>query len=123
MGQCRRPEPGRRYLAPIRRNQALEQVLRRWLAQCLCLALDVAEQKKMHCQYAFSIYQAEYSRNLLFRGGRDLKTVSQVVIDRTRAGLDIKTVTPIFGYKHRPNPGKAKREPRLRVVTENLRMI
>ncbi len=97
----------------------LEQVLRRWLAQCLCLALDVAEQKKMHCQYAFSIYQAEYSRNLLFRSGRDLETVFQGLIDRTRARLDLKTVTTIFGYKHRPNTReRTKREPRLRVVTE-----
>ena len=103
----------------IRRDRPLEQVLRRWLAQCLCLALDVAEQKKMHCQYAFSIYQAEYSRNLLFRSGRDLETVFQGLIDRTRARLDLKTVTTIFGYKHRPKTQeRTEREPRLRVVTE-----
>ena len=81
----------------------LEQVLRYWLSQRLCLALDVAEQKKMHCQYAFSIYQVEYSRNLLFRGGRDLETAFQGLIDRTRAQLDLKRVITIFGYKHRPN--------------------
>jgi hypothetical protein len=97
----------------------LEQVLRHWLSRCLCLALDVAEQQKMHCQYAFSIYQAEYSRNLLFRSGRDLETVFQGLIDRTRAALDLKTVTTIFGYKHRPNTReRTHREPRLRVVTE-----
>jgi hypothetical protein len=97
----------------------LEQVLRHWLSRCLCLALDVAEQKKMHCQYAFSIYQAEYSRNLLFRGGRDLETVFQGLIDRTRAALDLKTVTTVFGYKHRPHTReRTKSEPRLRVVTE-----
>jgi DNA-binding transcriptional ArsR family regulator len=97
----------------------LEQVLRHWLSRCLCLALDVAEQKKMHCQYAFSIYQVEYSRNLLFQRGRDLEVVFQGLIDRTRAALDLKTVTTIFGYKHRPNTREqTHREPRLRVVIE-----
>ncbi len=97
----------------------LEKVLRHWLSQCLCLALDVAEQKKIHCQYAFSIYQAEYSRNLLFQRGQELESVFQGLIDRTRAALDIKTITTIFGYKHRPNTReRTHREPRLRVVTE-----
>jgi hypothetical protein len=67
----------------------LEKVLRHWLSQCLCLALDVAEQKRVHCQYACSIYQVEYSRNLLFQSGRDLETVFQGLIDRTRARLDL----------------------------------
>jgi hypothetical protein len=97
----------------------LDQVMRRWLSQCLCLALDVAEQKKMHCQYAFSIYQVEYSRNLLFQRGQDLETSFQGLIDRIRAQLDIKTVTTIFGYKHRPNTReRTQRVPDLRVVTE-----
>lgn len=56
----------------------LEKVMRRWLSQCLCLALDVAEQKKIDCQYAFSIYQIEYSRNLLSRAVGILKPPSRV---------------------------------------------
>jgi DNA-binding transcriptional ArsR family regulator len=97
----------------------LEKVLRHWLTQCLCLALDVAEQKKTHWQYAYSIYQIEYSRNLLFRSGRDLETVFQGLIDRTRGQLDLKTVLTIFGYKHRPNTReRTGRAPRLQVVTE-----
>ena len=79
----------------------------------------MAEQTRIHCQYAFSIYQVEYSRNLVFQGGRDLETVFRGLIDRTKARLDLKTVTTIFGYKHRPNTReRTKREPRLRVVTE-----
>ena len=51
--------------------------------------------------------------------GRDLEVVFQGLIDRTRAALDLKTVTTIFGYKHRPNTlEQTHREPRLRVVTE-----
>jgi len=97
----------------------LEKVLRHWLTQCLCLALDVAEQKKTHWENAYSVYQIEYSRNLLFRSGRDLETVFQGLIDRTRAKLDLKTVLTIFGYKHRPNTReRTGRKPRLQVVTE-----
>jgi len=97
----------------------LEKVLRHWLTQCLCLALDVAEQQKTHWQNAYSIYQIEYSRNLLFRSGRDLDTVFQGLIDRTRAQLDLKTVLTIFGSKHRPNTReRTGREPRLQVATE-----
>ena len=32
-----------------------------------------------------------------------MEIVFQGLIDRTRAALDLKTVTTIFGYKHRPN--------------------
>jgi hypothetical protein len=92
----------------------LEKVLRHWLSQCLCLALDVVEQTRIHWQYAFSIYQVEYSRNLVFQGGRDLETVFQGLIDRARARFDLKTVTTIFGYKHCPNTReRTKHESRL----------
>lgn len=97
----------------------LAKVLRHWLSQCLCLALDVAQQKRTHCKYGFSIYQVEYRRNAVFQRGRELQTVFQGLIDRTRARLDLRTVTNIFGYKRCPNSrGRTKREPRLRVALE-----
>jgi hypothetical protein len=80
----------------------LKQACAHWLYQvCLCLALDVAEQKKSGFWYEFVTYQAEYSRNLLFREGRALDKVFQGVIDRTRAALDVKTVKTIFGRRRR----------------------
>lgn len=81
----------------------LIQVCERWLySACLCFALSFEDQQKSGFHYAYSVYQAEYSRNLLFTLGQTLERVFQGVIDRTRAALEMKTVKTIFGYTHRP---------------------
>lgn len=81
----------------------LVQVCERWIySACLCFALDSTEQEKSDFCYSYSVYQIEYSRNLLFMRGHTLDKVFHGVIDRTRALLNIKTVKTIFGYKHRP---------------------
>ncbi len=36
---------------------------------CLCFGLDLAEQQDSGFRYAYSVYQAEYSRNLIFASG------------------------------------------------------
>ena len=43
----------------------------------------------------------EFSRNLLFRDGRQMKRVFDGIIDRNRRRLDIRTITKIFGRKQR----------------------
>jgi hypothetical protein len=91
----------------------LKQACAHWLSKLLCLALDVAEQKKSGFFYEFATYQAEYSRNLLFREGSVLEKVFQGVIDRTRAALDVKTVKTIFGRSRR-----GQHESRWEVVVE-----
>ena len=99
----------------------LVRVCERWIySGCLCFALDLAEQQKSGFRYAYSVYQVEYSRNLLFTRGRILDQVFQSVIDRTRVPLNLQTVKTIFGSKHRPlffrkNP---KKVPRYEVVVE-----
>ena len=81
----------------------LVQVCERWIySACLCFALDMVEQQGSGFHYSYSVYQTEYSRNLLFKRGRTMDQVFHSVIDRTRGPLDIKTVKTIFGYKHRP---------------------
>jgi hypothetical protein len=80
--------------------------------------LDLAEQEKTNFHYAYSIYQEEYSRNLLFRRGRQLEQVFQGTIDRTRSLLDVKTLRTIFGTKKRPSHSKRQKEPRCEVVIE-----
>ncbi len=87
---------------------------------CLCFALDFAEQQRSGFGYSYSVYQGEYSRNLLFTHGRTMDQVFQSVIDRTRAPLDIKTVKTIFGYKHRPfkRNRNGKGGPRFEVAVE-----
>jgi hypothetical protein len=84
------------------------------------LALEVAEQQKSGFRYQFSIYQAEYSRNLLFQRGSDLDTLLNGVIDRTRTLLHIPLVKTIFGYRQRAaqRSGEHCRE---EVVTETPR--
>lgn len=86
----------------------LRRVCERWIYQCMCFRLSFDEQKKTNFQYSYSIYQAEYSRNLLFTRGRQMDQVFAGVIDRTRGPLDVKTIRTIFGSKHR-RKNKTKR--------------
>jgi len=53
-------------------------------------------------RYDFSIYQVEYSRNLLFKRGRFLDQVYQGIINLTRPNLDIPRLKTMFGAKKRP---------------------
>jgi len=81
----------------------LSQVCERWIySACLCFALTLEEQQRSGFRYTFSVYQAEYSRNLLFTRGRAMEEVFDGTIDRTRSLLNLKTVKTIFGYKRRP---------------------
>ena len=97
----------------------LSQVCERWIySACLCFGLDLAEQEKTSFHYSYSIYQEEYSRNLLFLRGGELEQVFQGTIDRTRSLLDIKTLKTIFGTKKRPSRCKHTKEPRCEVVVE-----
>lgn len=43
----------------------LEQVCERWIYTCLCFALNLEEQEKTGFHYTYSVYQVEFSRNLL----------------------------------------------------------
>jgi hypothetical protein len=97
----------------------LSQVCERWIySACLCFGLDLAEQEKTHFHYDYSIYQEEYSRNLLFWRGSELEQVFQGTIDRTRSLLDVKTLKTIFGTKRRPFRHQGSKEPRCEVVLE-----
>ncbi|MBI4583262.1 MAG: hypothetical protein HY717_04485 [Planctomycetes bacterium] len=81
----------------------LVSVCERWIySSCLCFALGLEEQKQTGFAYAYSIYQVEYSRNLLFYRGWTMQQVFDGIIDRTRAKLDLQTLKTIFGRKRRP---------------------
>src|SRR5205809_972068 len=52
----------------------LGQVCDRWIySACLCFGLNLAGQARSGFAYSYSIYQAEYSRNLLFRSGGQME--------------------------------------------------
>jgi len=98
----------------------LRQLCERWIySTCLCFALDLEEQEKSTFQYQYSVFQMEYSRNLLFRSGRQMDEIFQALIDRTRAPLDLDRIKTIFGDKHRPHRDTRKKNPtRWGVVVE-----
>jgi hypothetical protein len=97
----------------------LGQVCERWLySSCLCFALSLEEQERTGFRYDYSIYQVEYSRNLLFKRGRHMEQLFEALIDRTRTRLDVKRLKTIFGAKRRPFCHQGHKPPRLEVVTE-----
>ena len=102
----------------------LAKVCERWIySACLCFALNLEDQRQSGFRYDFSLYQIEYSRNLLLKRGSEMEQLFQSVIDRTRAPLDLKTLRTIFGYAKRPyhrktRKGKKEKEPRLQVVVK-----
>ena len=101
----------------------LSQVCDRWIySACLCFGLDSEEQRRSGFGYGYSIYQVEYSRNLLFRSGAAMDRVFNTVVDRTRSRLDVPTLRTLFGAKQRPRskPG-ADLSPRQAVVIETPR--
>jgi hypothetical protein len=96
----------------------LSSVCERWLyTACLCFALSSDEQKRCGFNYDFSVYQAEYSRNLLFKRGSDLDQVFNGIIDRTRNAVAVKTLKTIFGAKCRPHRSR-KKKARVELVIE-----
>jgi hypothetical protein len=105
-------------LADKRTIARLNQVCERWIySSCLCFALDTEEQERTGFHYAYSIYQVEYSRNLLFVRGSQMDQVFQRMVDRTRARLDVRRVRTLFGMSRRPK-WHWKRRPRLEMVLE-----
>jgi len=109
-------------LSEARTVGRLVQVCERWIySACLCFALGIEEQERTGFRYAYSVYQVEYSRNLLFHRGSQLEEVFQRMIDRTRARLDVPKVRTLFGAKRRPHwHWKRQSPPRLEVVVETL---
>jgi len=86
----------------------LRRVCERWIySACLCFGLDAEEQARSGFRYAYSVYQAEYSRNLLFRSGAQMDRVFNTLIDRTRSRLDVPVLRTLFGAKKRPGRGEA----------------
>jgi hypothetical protein len=90
-------------LAEERAVRRLTQVCEHWIySTCLCFALDSDEQERTGFHYSYSVYQVEYSRNLLFRSGGQMEDLFQSMVDRTRARLDVSQLRTLFGAKQRP---------------------
>ncbi len=97
----------------------LGQVCDRWIyTACLCFGLDLAEQGMSGFRYDYSVYQAEYSRNLLFRSGGKMEDLFDRMLDRTRSRLDISALRTLFGLKARPHWNRAAGPPAQDIVIE-----
>ena len=97
----------------------LSQLCERWIyTSCLCFALDLEEQQRSGFHYTYSVYQVEYSRNLIFHLGGQMEQVFQGLIDRTRARLNVKRLKTLFGMKTRPYRKRKGKAPRCEVVVE-----
>jgi hypothetical protein len=81
----------------------LGRVIDRWIySACLCFGLDLDEQQRSGFRYSYSVYQVEYSRNLVFKVGGRMERVFDTIVDRTRSRLDVPTLRTLFGAKQRP---------------------
>ena len=104
-------------------NGQLEQACQRWIYSCLWFVMDKKQQEDTGIKYNFSIYQIEYSRNLLFKRGRQMDDVYQKIIDLTRGRLDIKRLKTIFGRKTRPyNHKSTAPAPEVRIETPDYNL-
>jgi hypothetical protein len=101
----------------------LGQVIDRWIyTACLCFGLDLAEQQTSGFRYGYSVYQLEYSRNLLFGSGAVMERLFDTVVDRTRARLDVPRLRTVFGVGARPHRRRGEDlDPRQAVVIERPR--
>src|SRR6266852_386397 len=100
----------------------LGQVCDRWIyTACLCFGLDLAEQERSGFRYGYSVYQAEYSRNLLFASGAQMEALFDRILDRTRSRLDIPALRTLFGLKARPHRDRKGGPPAQEIVIEKPR--
>jgi hypothetical protein len=97
----------------------LGQVCDRWIySACLCFGLDTSEQQASGFRYGYAVYQAEYSRNLLFASGAQMEALFDRILDRTRSRLDIPALRTIFGLKDRPHRNRTDGPPAQDIVIE-----
>jgi len=111
----------------LKQQGQLEEVCQRWVYGCLWFAMDYDQQAKVRFKYKFSIYQVEYSRNLLFNRGRQLDDAYQNIITLTRERLDINRLIPIaigtiFGRKARPYKKAHTAAPEVRIETPDYNL-
>src|SRR6266571_4768711 len=96
----------------------LGQACDRWIyTACLCFGLDLADQQASGFRYAYSVCQAEYSRNLIFASGARMDRVFGTIAGRTRSRLDVPALRTLSGVRQRP-AGTAGPSLKLAVVTE-----
>ncbi len=98
---CERPAELARIADTLASAEAagrLRESCEPWIySACLIFGLDLAAQERSGFRYDYSVYQIEYSRNLLFRSGAQMEELFQDMLDRHRGHLDLREIRTIFG--------------------------
>lgn len=82
----------------------LRQVCDGWLySTCLHFVLSKEEREQSGFAYQYSLFQMEYSRNLIFQRPAQMEQVFNALIDRSRTHLTLERIKTIFGRKRRPH--------------------
>ena len=68
--------------------EPLSAVCERSIYTSLGRTPGLEEQKRCRFCYEYSLYQMEYSRNLLFRKGAQMQQVVEALVDRNRTRPD-----------------------------------
>lgn len=108
-------------LASDTAREALFRVCERWLySSCLCFAIPVDDQRRTGLVYDYSVFQAEYCRNYLFRLGGKMDEFFDRLIDRVRSMMNVRQIKTIFGTTHRPHRSRKTGRPgRIEVRVEH----
>jgi len=93
----------------------LEKACDRWIYFCLSFGLDFEAQQISGFIYSYSVFQAEYSRNLIFDSGSVMQRTFDELIDRNRSKWDLPRLKVVFGRKNRPHCRAGSKPPRLQV--------
>ena len=89
----------------------LSQVCDRWIySACLCFGLDLDEQARSGFRYEYSVYQAEYGRNLIFKVGAQMEKVFDRIV-----------VPVLIAYDSGATPSQASVSSATRTATANGR--
>ena len=97
----------------------LAAVCRRWIySTCVDCALDAKERESSGFRYQYSVYQFEYSRNLIFQNGPAMERVMEALVDRNRVRMNVDTLKTIIGRKSRPYATKRRKLKHWQVMVE-----
>lgn len=99
----------------------LSQVIDRWIySACLCCGLGIDEQEQSGFRYDHSIYQVEYSRNLVFASGAVMDRLFNTMVDRTALGSRSRRSARCSAAKAARTAPEASSHPDKRSRSRNL---
>lgn len=88
----------------------MASVCQRWIySTCLNCALDAKEREASEFHYQYSVYQLEYSRNLIFKRTAAMMQVMEALVDRNGVWMNVTNLKTILGRKNRPQVRSRKK--------------